>query len=221
MKNRSFPNNANETFLSIASYILNNAPRGMLPRSQKEALTAFGGEFRSYYLTLEFERGSRVGVELRVELAPNWDRQIEAENGDLMMNFLTKVEVSMPGYGGSDPALAMLRAALLNDVALFATELKAAFSGEYYQLVNTKAEREEQAKAQQRARLERALLLLCRSHARGVRPVIASHELPDELAALLGTEPIELADGAKRYQVAAHSGGAVEMVKLRTEEKKD
>jgi len=120
---------------------------------------------------------------------------------------------------GSDPATALARLELYREVALFAAELKATFSGrEIWRVWQTKAEREQREVDMANQRRESRLNALCEGeHTKGMRKG-ASKELVQNSEDLrknvpAGTYTCDGCRGGKTYKVTVtHCTGCLDRV---------
>lgn len=210
MKPKAVTNNAAVVFTSLVAYALENAPRGLCPRSRNDGLAKLEDpECARDFQTLEFMRGS-AKVELRLGFESFHYEHVEYEDveyeDDTFIERKIRVQLGWYSGGSNTCAEAIVFAGLLEEVARFAIEIESCFSDTYHQLLVTKAQREETARVNAlrefTARLRGAVLI----HMKGKRPG-ASVDGLDPRHFLVETDLAQLQSSGSTFMVSETPSG--------------
>lgn len=138
-------NNYAATLRSLAAFLVANAPVGAeLEVNRLQALLA-AGETTNYFALIfrpTQDTGAQLYVNLRGREQAYGGTRVEDEEGNLWYVYTVQCEVSWASWASVTLDVCQRRLAVMTEVTRFAAEVQRAFPDEFYDLVQTKAERE-------------------------------------------------------------------------------
>jgi len=165
-------NNYTAMLKDLARYLVNFAPAGADREINRLHELLATGETTNYF-ALEFrptqDTGAQLSVNLRGRDGDYGNTRVEDAEGNLWYVYTVQCNVSWSSWGSDTVDVCQRRLAVMTQTVRFAADIEREFSGEFYELFQTKAELDQQKiKNASRANLS-AVEALVLSHVKGMK----------------------------------------------------
>lgn len=165
-------NNYTAMLKDLARYLVNNAPAGA-EREINRLRTLLADDETTNYFALEFrptpDTGAQLYVNLRGRDGDYGNTRDEDAEGNLWYVYTVQCSVSWASWGSDTVDVCQRRLAVMTQMVRFAADIEREFSGEFYELSQTKAQRDQrEIENASRANLA-AVEALVLSHVKGMK----------------------------------------------------
>jgi len=156
----------------LARYLVNNAPAGAEREINRLHALLATGETTNYF-ALEFRSTQDTGANLYVDLLGRGgeygNTRVEDAEGNLWYVYTVQCSVSWASWGSDTVDVCQRMLAVMTQTVRFASDIEREFSGEFYELSQTKAQRDQRENEYaSRANLS-AVEALVLSHVKGMK----------------------------------------------------
>lgn len=139
-------NNYRAMLKDLARYLVNFAPAGAEREINRLHALLATGETTNYF-ALEFRPTQDTGAQLYVNLrGPDGEygnTRVEDAEGNLWYVYTVQCSVSWASWGSDTVDVCQRRLAVMTQTVRFAADIEREFSGEFYELSQTKAQRDQ------------------------------------------------------------------------------